>query len=231
MRTPKSDEEKEQAIETGRRLRELRKSAKLSLQEIADRLNSEYGANTNKGMISKYENGIHEPAVGTLFCLARILGVSVDYILGRTDDITGTSISYEPGGMGSVVNVYSRVNPTDGKIAPCGIELIPREWLVGGRDFFGLRIEGGRLAPRYYDGDIVLFERRGKIARDRVALVSVGEEDAFLCYIVKKREGKLIRPLDPAHREEYFTTAELAEIPVHIIGAAVQVRRMESDIL
>ena len=231
MRTPKSGEEKQQAVEIGRRLRELRKGAKLSLQEIADRLNREYGANTNKGMISKYENVIHEPAAGTLFCLARILGVSVDHILGKTDEKNAVFSESGAETAGSAVKIYTRFNPTDG--GECDedtIELIPLTWLVGGRDFFGLRIDGGRLAPRYYDGDVVLFERRGKIERDRVALVSVGEGDAFPCFIIKKREGKLIRPLDPSRKEQYYTTEELAKIPVHIIGAAVQVRRMEYDL-
>ena len=62
-------------------------------------------------------------------------------------------------------------------------------------------------------------------------LVRVGSDDAILCYVIKKREGKVIRPLDPRLTEAYFTTEELASVPVRILGAAVQVRRMEYNLL
>lgn len=228
MRTPKSGEDKQQTVEIGKRLRKLRKDAKLSLQEIADRLNKQYGANTNKGMISKYENGVHEPSAGTLYCLSRILGVSVDYILGRTD--MPADKAPEPGAetTACALEVFTRYNPSDGGALDTSVtELIPHTWMIGGRAFFGLKIADGSLAPRYYKDDVIIFERRSKVERDRVALVSVGEEDAFVCFVIKKHEGKIIRPLDPSLEEHYYTTQELADIPVHIIGAAVQVRRIE----
>lgn len=222
----------QKAWETGQRLKALRKSAGLSLQDIAERLNREYGATTNKGMISKYENGVHEPSAGTLFCLSRILGVSVDYLMGRTENKHDISPASESEGGGCMVPVFLRCNPADGgEIDREATELIPRAWLIGGRSFFGIRIQSGRLAPRYYDGDVVIFERRTKTAHDQVALVSVGEEDAMLCHVIKKREGKIIRPLDPLLSEAYYTTEELAAIPVKILGAAVQVRRMEYSLL
>lgn len=227
MRTPKSGAEKQEAIEIGSRLRELRKGAKLSLQDIADRLNREYGASTNKGMISKYENGIHEPSAGTVFCLARILGVSSDYILGKTEEKT---MPPEPGAetKAYAVEVFTRYNPLDGgDIDKSSYELIPLSWLVGGREFFALKISGSSLAPRYYDGDVIIFEKRSKTQHEQVGIVSIGTGDAFICNIIKKRDGKVIKPLEPGKAEKFYSTEELASIPVQIIGAAIQVRRME----
>ena len=96
-----------------------------------------------------------------------------------------------------------------------------------GHEFFGLRISGSELAPRYYDGDIVIFERRSKVPGDRVGLVSIGKGDAFLCHIVRKRTGKSIIPLDRKLKEMFYTTEQLEQSEIHIIGSAVQVRRME----
>lgn len=67
----------------GRRLRTARKSAGLTLQAVADALNREFGSNVNKGTISKYENGIHEPSAPMTYCLAQLLGISQDYLLGK----------------------------------------------------------------------------------------------------------------------------------------------------
>lgn len=232
MRTPKTGIKKQEAAEIGARLKEIRKRSGLSLNEIADRLNSEYGASTNKGMLSKYENGIHEPSASTIFCLGRILGVSSDYILGKSDDMLPYISRQELNNQGQAIKVFTRYNPTDGgDIDKNSVELIPKLWMVGGRDFFGIKIMNGIFAPRYYYGDVVVFERRSKTNHDQIGLVSVADSDAFICFIEKKRDGKWIKPLDPSIEAKFYTTEELAEIPVRILGAAVQVRRMECDFL
>lgn len=228
MRTPKSDTQKQEAALVGLRIKAVRKSAGFSLQEVAERLNRDYNANINKGMISKYENGIHEPSAGIIYFLSNIFGVSPDYLLCKTDAMTELNSNSEQYDTGHVLKIYSRYNTTDGgDVENDSIEIIPSKWLLGGHEFFGLRISGSELAPRYYDGDIVIFERRSKIPSDRVGLVSIGSDDAFLCHIVRKRNGKSIIPLDRRTEEMFFTTEQLEESDIHIIGTAVQVRRME----
>ncbi|MEE3405919.1 MAG: helix-turn-helix domain-containing protein [Acutalibacteraceae bacterium] len=233
MRTPKTESKKQEAALIGARLKKVRKEAGLSLQEIADRLNRDFNANTNKGMISKYENGIHEPSAGTVYCLARIFGVSADYLMCKTDEMMANDWQSEPGAgnMGHSVIIYTRCNPSDGGDIEKGeYEMIPFQWTIGGHEYFGFRITGSEYAPRYYDGDVILFERRSKVQRDRVALVSINGGDAFLCHIVRKRSGKSIIPLDRRLDELYFTTEELETSDIQILGGAVQVRRMEYSI-
>ena len=228
MATQKFPAKNQETAETGLRLRRIRRQAGLSQSDVADRLNRDFGANVNKGMISKYENGIHEPSAGTMFCLAKVLGVSADYLMGKSD-VPGLSESEQSSErQGHVIPVFARYNPADGgECESDTVELVPQSWLVGGREFFGLRIRGGSLAPRYYDGDLVIFERRRKMSDSRIGLVSVADGDAFLCFILKKRGGKWIKPLDRDRKDVFYTTEQLAAIPVRILGAAVQVRRME----
>lgn len=228
MRKPQTPEKKAECALIGKRIKEVRKEAGLSLGNVADRLNKEFAANTNKGMLSKYENGIHEPSASMVYCMGLIMGVSSDYLMGKTDE------KYPPRAVqGSetsavVLNVYKSMKDFgDGEIDETVHELIPKEWLVGGKEFFGYKVGAGRYAPRYYSGDVIIFEKKVKVARDQVAIVSVGDEEAFLCTINKKREGKIIIPLDPAYDSKFYSTEELASIPVKIIGAAVQVRRSE----
>ena len=228
MGTRKFSAKNQETAEIGRRMRKLRRQAGLSLSDVADRLNRDFGANVNKGMISKYENGIHEPSAGTVFCLAKVLGVSADYLMGKSDLPGPSEPEQSSERQGHVIPIYVRYNPTDGGECESGtVELVPQSWLVGGREFFGLRIRGGSLAPRYYDGDLVIFERRSKMSDSRIGLVSIANGDAFPCFILKKRSGKWIKPLDPDKKDVFYTTEQLADIPVQILGAAVQVRRME----
>lgn len=214
----------------GARLNEIRREAGLSLSDVADRLSREFGANTNKGMISKYENGIHEPSASTIYCLSRIFGVSPDYIMCRTEEKYEAAPSQGAEATGYCVKLFTSLTDRDNGVQDeSQTILIPKEWLVGGREYFAYRVKGGRAAPRYFDGDIIIFERKIKTKKEQTALVSVGDAEATLCMITKKRNGKIIKPLDPAYDSHFYSTEEIAEIPVKILGVAVELRRQDFE--
>ena len=62
------------------RLRELRRSKGISQLKLAMDLN------TNQNTISRYETGEREPGINELIRLADYFQVSVDYLIGRTDN-------------------------------------------------------------------------------------------------------------------------------------------------
>ncbi|MED4727039.1 helix-turn-helix transcriptional regulator [Aneurinibacillus migulanus] len=62
------------------RLRQIRKSKKLTQEELANRVS------TTKGTISNYENGHSSPPNEMLVLLAETLETTTDYLLGRTDN-------------------------------------------------------------------------------------------------------------------------------------------------
>lgn len=62
------------------RLRELRKKRKITQLKLA----MDLGLNQNA--ISRYETGEREADYKTLIALADYFGVSIDYLLERTDD-------------------------------------------------------------------------------------------------------------------------------------------------
>lgn len=231
MRKPQTAEKKAEMVKIGARLNAIRKEAGLSLSDVADRLNRDFGANTNKGMISKYENGIHEPSASTIYCMSRIFGVSIDYITGKSEEKFELQPEQGLDVTGYKVKVFDSLTDYDcGEQYDKATVIIPKEWLVGGREFFAYRVNGGRFAPRYFDQDIVVFEHKIKAKKDQVALVSIGGQKAILAFITKKRDGKIVRPLDPAFDEQFYTTEEIASLPVNIIGIALELRRQEFDI-
>ncbi len=62
------------------RLRELRRARNMTQLRLAIELN------TNQNTISRYESGEREPGIAELIRLADYFNVSVDYLIGRTDD-------------------------------------------------------------------------------------------------------------------------------------------------
>lgn len=230
MRKPQTAEKKEEMLRIGARLNEIRREAGLSLSDVADRLSREFGANTNKGMISKYENGIHEPSASTLYCMSRIFGVSADYIMCRSDEKYEVAPNQGTEAPGYCLKLFTSMTDRDtGEQDDSKTILIPKDWLVGGREFFAYRVKGGRAAPRYFNGDIIIFERKIKTHKDQVALVSVGGTEAFLALITKKRDGKIIKPLDLAYDSRFYSTEEIANTPVRILGIAVELRRQDFE--
>nr|DAI16936.1 MAG TPA: Repressor protein CI [Caudoviricetes sp.] len=68
----------------GNRIKELRKSHNLTLEELADILNKKYPdtINFNKGKISKWENNREEPRLSSVKILADYFDVPLDYFNG-----------------------------------------------------------------------------------------------------------------------------------------------------
>ena len=62
------------------RLRELRKRKRMSQITLALELNM------NQNIISRYESGEREADYNTLIAIADYFNVSIDYLLGRTDN-------------------------------------------------------------------------------------------------------------------------------------------------
>lgn len=71
----------------GDKIKELRKKRGLTLQELADTLNSEYPdtVNFNKGKISKWENNKEEPRLSSVKIIADFFDVSLDYFDDKDD--------------------------------------------------------------------------------------------------------------------------------------------------
>lgn len=79
--------------ETGIKIRQLRTQKDLSQAALAAQLG------VSKSVISSYENGVHLPPYDVLVRIARIFGVSTDYLLGvpgnrtvNVDGLTNTQV-------------------------------------------------------------------------------------------------------------------------------------------
>ena len=64
------------------RIKELRRKQKITQLKMAMDLN------LNQNSISRYENGERQPDINELIRIADYFGVSIDYLVGRTDDTT-----------------------------------------------------------------------------------------------------------------------------------------------
>lgn len=89
---------------------------------------------------------------------------------------------------------------------------------------FGLRIHGNSMAPKMIEGDIVLVVVQSDVKSGDIAVVMIGQEDATIKRVVKSSEGITLVPFNPEYMPISFTLEQINEIPVKIIGKAIELR-------
>lgn len=103
------------------RLRELREEKRMTQIRLAVELN------TNQQQISKIENGQSEPTAGLLMKAADFFGVSVDYLLGRTDCRNYESLPQKQQiSESKIINYYKTLDERDKKAVSLLVEYYKR---------------------------------------------------------------------------------------------------------
>lgn len=66
----------------GRKLREYREAADLTVEEFCKQFNSRFDGRMNKSTVSRYENGLQEPMISTVKKIAAFFSVDPSDLLG-----------------------------------------------------------------------------------------------------------------------------------------------------
>lgn len=202
------------------RLKELRRKKGLSQSELAKKIN------VAQNTVSNWENGNRIIDSEKAIAIAEFFGVTTDYLLGNSIDNNTEPISLPQ----DIIKI-----PVLGRI-PAGIPMeaiedvleyidIPEDMTRGGKEFFALKLHGDSMYPKYLDGDIVIFEKSETCETGNDCAVMVNGDDATFKRIERKESGIVVKPLNPEYETLFFTNEEVENIPIRIIGVAVELRR------
>lgn len=215
------------AMGIGQRIREKRKHLGMSREELAYRAGVSYSA------LCKYEAEQRTPPPDVLGNLASILGVTTDYLIGRTSKPRTDGISYTlpdgttipdawPVGPTVKVPILGVIRAGEPMYAEQYIEgwaEIPEEQARTGRFFF-LRVRGDSMVDSgIRDGYLVLVREQPDVNDGEVAVVMVNAEDATLKRVYKA-DGKLILKADNPRYAPMLVEPSEAKI----LGKVVEVR-------
>jgi len=202
--------------ELGKRLRRVRKAAGMTLQDLSDALNIEYGTHANKGTISKYENGIHEPNASTIFCIAQIIGISVDYLMGKTD-IDYSSV------LDKIEETKSaRQNSTDGEAGEDNALLeIPSNYSFDMID--------NSMSPHYKIGDVLIVRSGLPVIDGHCYLIQHKKNKPMIRQIIIGENSWVLKTENRAFDATTVPLTEDQKIPtgVNVIGQVIEYRRSE----
>ena len=105
-------------------------------------------------------------------------------------------------------------------------EEIPAAWGSGDRQYFGLRVRGDSMYPRYLEGDTVILRKETTCESGDDCAVLVNGDAATLKQVMIRGDGSLeLRPTNPAYPPRIYSPAEIESFPVQIIGVVVELRR------
>lgn len=193
-------------------MKRLRSEAKISQRELADRLF------VSQQAVAKWERGDSTPNPETVVKLADIFGVSTDTLLGK---VTVDGVLRIP-----VLGVIPAGIPVEAVEEIMDWEEIPAEWGVGGREYFGLKVKGDSMYPRYLDGDTVILRKQRTCDSGDDCAVMVNGDDSTLKQVFLKGDGSMeIWPLNPSYPPRTFTAEDIVKLPVSIAGVVVELRR------
>ena len=197
------------------RIRKLRKNKGVSQQTLADYIG------VTQATLSGWETCKFKIDNTSLFEIADYFEVSIDYLLGRDADAAA------PGKRGVKIPVLGRVQagiPIEAVEEILDYEEITEELAKTG-EFFALAVKGDSMEPQICEGDVVVVRRQDSIDSGDIAIVLVNGDDATIKKVRIHDDGISLIPLNATYSPIFYTTREIDELPVLILGKVAELRR------
>lgn len=193
---------------------ELRKLKNISMMQAAKELSLPYTTYVN------YEKGVREPSSEILIKIANYFGVSVDYLIGRSETKNIYTFEQNTPQIAQEAVTFPVIGDIAAGFDQIAVESwsgetieVPASYLKGHSkdDFFVLAVKGDSMYPFYLNGDKVLIYRQSTVANSGDIGAVIYDDD---CATLKKVELisndyiKLV-PINPLYQ------------PIEIKGEAV----------
>lgn len=103
---------------------------------------------------------------------------------------------------------------------------VPKDWTKGNKKFYGLKLSGDSMFPKYNENDIVIFEQNDDFelynGKD-VAVMINGTESTFKKILVNE-QGVILQPYNSDYDIMMFSKEQVEKLPVKVVGIAVEKR-------
>lgn len=207
-------------------LKYLREKKGLSQNKLAEKVG------VNQTTIARWETEEIKPSIDNVEQIASALNVSLP-------DLLITNLKFDNGILVDIDSDTIQI-PVLGTIkAGIAIEAqqdileyidIPKSWTKGGKSFYGLKISGDSMQPKYNEKDIVIFEHTEDytIANNKDCAVMVNGDCATFKNVTINENGITLIPYNPNNSDNYqptfYNKEQISGLPVKIVGIAREKR-------
>lgn len=104
-------------------------------------------------------------------------------------------------------------------------EEISEEMLKGDREYFGLKVSGDSMTPKYLDGDVLIVQKSSDCESGQDCIVMINGNDGTFKRVIKNKDGIILQPLNPNYEIKFYSNNEIEKLPIKILGIVKEIRR------
>lgn len=174
--------------------------------------------------LGMYENEKRDMSTDTVIKLANYFGVTIDYLLGKSDIRTKTDEIDNP-----VVSI-----PLLG-IVKAGYDYLAEENIIdyvtvtnsniNNKDFFALKVKGNSMVPEIHEGDIAIVKKQNDFENGDYVVALINGDEATIKKGYKTDNGLLLQPVNQSVAPLIFDKETINSMPVTIIGVVYNITR------
>lgn len=205
----------------GTRFKALRKSRKLTQQQVADAIG------VSKTSVIYWEKDENLPKHDSLMALSKILGVNSDYLLHGKGADTEPNVTAPFPIAGRLVPVISWVQAgswTTVESVPAGTQF--EEWLPPnpkcGKNGYGLTVVGESMLPDFRPGDKIYvnpdFQTNDLKTGDLVIVSCEGDLEATFKKLIVESGNMYLQPLNPDWPEKTIPLVDGCKLVGKVVG-------------
>lgn len=177
------------------------------------------------------KRGIDNSNVGNVIKMCKALNISIDNLLDN-NSLSIDIKNIEPIKIDSdiikvpVLGTIKAGIPIESQSDIIDYVEIPRSWTKRNKKFYGLKISGDSMFPKYSEDDIVIFEQNDDLTlfngKDCAIMIN-GTESTFKKLLVNE-QGIILQPYNMSYDIMMFSKEEVEQLPIKVVGIAKEKR-------
>ncbi len=203
------------------RIKERRLSMGYTQEELAEKIGLQ------KSAIAKYENGRVENIKRSVIAkMSEVLECSPSYLMGWDNNVHPIDNPSKEKKKGVTIRVLGRVAagiPIEAIEECIDTEEITEDMAATG-EFFGLKIHGDSMEPKFSEGDVVIVRRQDDAESGDIVIATVNGDEATCKRLRKYRDGIELVSSNPSYEPMFFSNSDIIQKPVRILGRVVELR-------
>ena len=203
-------------------LKYLREKRGLSQNKLAEKIG------VNQTTIARWEDDNRIPTIDNAVDVASALNVPLTSLIGKDLRFDNAEIIDVNSDIVKIP-VYGTIKagiPIESQTDIIDYVDIPRSWTKGNKEFYGLKVSGDSMFPKYQDEDIVIFEKTNDTAmyngKDCAVMIN-GTESTFKKVLLNE-QGIVLQAYNMAYGIKMFSKEDVINKPIKIVGIAREKR-------
>ena len=200
----------------------LRSIRGMSQQDLADK------AGIDRSTISRIENNEITTTVDNAIKISEVLKIPMADLLGR--DLRFDNVEIIDMDSNTIkIPVFGTIKadiPIESQTDITEYVGIPKDWTTGGKKFYGIKISGDSMFPKYDEGDIVIFEYTNdmSIVNGKDCAIMINGTESTFKKVLLNEQGIVLQSYNTAYDIMMYSKEQVKQLPIKIVGIAREKR-------